>query len=173
MWQRHTLLIKKRVFFKKRQNILKNFTYNEGWYILCMGSLCDVCASFLILSFPKHFHFHNYHAWLGPTHHTYSQGHIETVYIRKIYRHLSQRWSKCNSILYSETHNKRQEMRHDCLHSLLGEGDKWSEIVCGEEKIYFVLSWLEQAMHKQAQLTDQEGPLAYELYSTSPHLPQF
>jgi hypothetical protein len=30
-----------------------------------------------------------------------------------------------------ETHIQRQAMRHDCLHSFLGDEDKWSEIMCG------------------------------------------
>jgi hypothetical protein len=35
-----------------------------------------------------------------------------------------------------ETHIKRQVTWHDCLPSSLGVGDKWSEIVSGEEKIF-------------------------------------
>ncbi len=34
----------------------------------------------------------------------------------------------------TETHIKRQAARHDCLSSLLGDGDKWIEMVYREEK---------------------------------------
>jgi hypothetical protein len=47
-----------------------------------------------------------------------------------------------------ETRNKRQANLHDCLPSLLGDGDKCIEIVYGEEKIYCVLGRLEQPRHK-------------------------
>jgi hypothetical protein len=35
-----------------------------------------------------------------------------------------------------ETQIRRQATRHNCLHRLLGGGDKGSEIVCGEENIF-------------------------------------
>jgi len=36
--------------------------------------------------------------------------------------------------LQTETHTKRQATQHDCLLSLLDDGDKGIEIVYGEEK---------------------------------------
>ncbi len=46
----------------------------------------------------------------------------------------------------AETRIKRQATRHDYLPTawLVDDGDKWSEIVCSEEKKYFVLDRLEQ-----------------------------
>ncbi len=35
-----------------------------------------------------------------------------------------------------ETQIKRQATRHNCLPRMLGDGDKGSEIVCGEENIF-------------------------------------
>jgi hypothetical protein len=37
----------------------------------------------------------------------------------------------------TETHIKREATLHDCLPKLLGGGDKWIEIVYGEEKILY------------------------------------
>ncbi len=42
---------------------------------------------------------------------------------------------------YSRRHNQRNSIKrqmtwHDCLPSLLGDGEKWSEIVYGEEKMF-------------------------------------
>jgi hypothetical protein len=45
--------------------------------------------------------------------------------------------------LEPETHIKRQATQHDCLPSLLGDGDKGIEKVYGEDKKYFVLGRLE------------------------------
>ncbi len=39
-----------------------------------------------------------------------------------------------------ETQTKRQVTLHDCLPSLLGDGDKWIEIVYSEEK--YILYWV-------------------------------
>jgi len=77
------------------------------------------------------------------------------------------------------THTRRQATQHDCLSSLLGDGDKWSKIVYGEEKVYFVLGRLEQPRqdknllywHDKPKEPTKEGHLY--LYSLSPHSPQF
>jgi hypothetical protein len=36
--------------------------------------------------------------------------------------------------VFKETHTKRHATQHDCLPSLLSDGDKGIEIVCSEEK---------------------------------------
>ncbi len=41
-----------------------------------------------------------------------------------------------NQKFVPETHTKRQATRHDCLSSLLGNGNKLNEKVCSEEKIF-------------------------------------
>jgi hypothetical protein len=56
----------------------------------------------------------------------------------------------------------RQATQHDCLPSLLGNGDKLIEIVYGEENIS-ILYWV-------AGLCVSEP---FHMYSLSPHLPQF
>jgi hypothetical protein len=42
-------------------------------------------------------------------------------------------------LVKAELHNKRQATQHGCLPSLLGSGDKGTEIVYGEEK--YILYW--------------------------------
>ncbi len=49
----------------------------------------------------------------------------------------------------SETHTKRQVTQHNCLFSLMGNGDKWIEILYGEEKNTLVAA-------RQAQRINQE-----------------
>ncbi len=49
-----------------------------------------------------------------------------------------------NAVFIPETHTKRQVSQHDCLPSLLGNVDKWIEIVYSEEKNIFVLGRVEQ-----------------------------
>jgi hypothetical protein len=43
------------------------------------------------------------------------------------------------TISHPETHTKRQATQHDCLPSLLGDGDKLIEIVYGGEKIFLTM----------------------------------
>ncbi len=50
---------------------------------------------------------------------------------------------------------QRQVNRHDCLPSLLDDGDKWSEIVYCEKKIYFVLGQAEQLSQDKISCTNQ------------------
>ncbi len=50
--------------------------------------------------------------------------------------------SKLALVSDTETHAKRQATLHDCLPSLLDDGDKETEKVYGEEKEYFVLGRL-------------------------------
>jgi hypothetical protein len=74
-------------------------------------------------------------------------------------------------IANQEIHIKRQATRHGCQPSLLGHGDKWIEMVFGEEKI--VCTELTSAAKteqkslvpaRQAQRTNQgRGPLLYVL----------
>ncbi len=40
---------------------------------------------------------------------------------------------------FSQRHIKRQATRHDCLPSLLGDGDKWTEIVWGKKYLYWAV----------------------------------
>jgi hypothetical protein len=70
-----------------------------------------------------------------------------------------------------ETNIKRQATRHDCLLSFLGDGGKWSEIVLGEGKKYFVMGWLEQPRqnknffywHAESNELSKKRPLSYML----------
>jgi hypothetical protein len=57
----------------------------------------------------------------------------------------------------AETLKKRQAMRHDCLPSLLGDGDKLSEIVSAGLR----------------SPTNQPREDPFHTYSMSPHLSQF
>ncbi len=67
----------------------------------------------------------------------------------------------------------RQATRHDCLPSLLANGEKWSEKVYGEEKKYFVLGRLEQPRQDKNLLYQHDEPNEPSEDSLSPHLPQF
>ncbi len=51
-----------------------------------------------------------------------------------------------------ETHTKRQATQHGCLPSLLGDGDKVIEILCGEEKKIFCTGLTRVAEEKQKSL---------------------
>jgi hypothetical protein len=81
-----------------------------------------------------------------------------------------QYWTRI-SPMQSETNIKRQATRQDCLPSLLGDGDKVSEIVCGEDSIYVLLGWLEQPrqdknlfyQHNEPNEPTSEGHLSYVL----------
>jgi hypothetical protein len=84
------------------------------------------------------------------------------------------------NLLLPETHNMRQATRHYCLPSLLGDWDKLSEIVCGEE-IFFCIGptravagqkYLVPARHDEPPKNQpRKGP--FHMYSLSSHLPQF
>jgi hypothetical protein len=71
-----------------------------------------------------------------------------------------------------EIHKKRQATRHDCLPSLLGDGDKAIEIVYGEEKIFFSgptrAAKAEQKFFVPARRTQQtnHGPLSFVLFGS-------
>jgi hypothetical protein len=76
-------------------------------------------------------------------------------------------------------HTKRQATQHDCLPSLLGDGDKEIEKVYGEEKI-FCTGPTRTAKSEQkisctgtASPTNQPRKDRFHLYSLSPHSPQF
>ncbi len=68
-----------------------------------------------------------------------------------------------------ETHSKRQATQHNCLLSLLCDGDKGIELVYDEENFFFLLDRLEQPRQNEKLLVparqDQrtKGPL--HLYS--------
>ncbi len=59
----------------------------------------------------------------------------EFVLLILIYRPTRDFITPCNP----ETHTKRQATQDNCPPSLLGDGDKWIEIVYGEEK--HILYW--------------------------------
>ncbi len=88
---------------------------------------------------------------------------ISSVYIKKGKSNISH-IPKQGSWVPPETHTKRQATHHDCLPSLLGDGDKGIEIVYGEEKIFCTgptrASKAEQKSllpARQAQRTNQES----------------
>ncbi len=64
-------------------------------------------------------------------------------------------------------YNKRQATWHDCLPSLLGGGEKWSEKVYSEEKIFCTVltraGQISLVPARRAQRTTKEGPLSYAL----------
>jgi hypothetical protein len=71
-----------------------------------------------------------------------------------------------------ETHTMRQATQHGWLASLLGDGDKGTEIVYGEEKNIF-LGRLDQPKQnkylvpaRQAQRTNQERTLSFVLFES-------
>ncbi len=72
-------------------------------------------------------------------------------------------------LLTPETHSKRQATQHDCLPSLLGDGDKGIETV-----YYFVLGRLEVTWqdkyllyrHDKLSETTKEGPLLFVLFES-------
>jgi hypothetical protein len=61
------------------------------------------------------------------------------------------------NLLYYQTHTKRQTTPHDCLPSLLGDGDKEIKIVYGEDK-HFVLGRLEQPRQNKNLLYRHDNP---------------
>ncbi len=73
-----------------------------------------------------------------------------------------------------EKHTKRQETQHDCLPSLLDDGDKEIEKVYGEEKKYFVLGRIEQPSknknllyrHDKPNEPTNSGPLSFVLFES-------
>jgi hypothetical protein len=75
--------------------------------------------------------------------------------------------------VFPEKHTKRQVTQHDCLPSLLGNGNKWFEIVYGE-KIFFELVRLEQVRqdknllypHNKPDDPIMEGPFACVLFES-------
>jgi hypothetical protein len=82
-------------------------------------------------------------------------------------------WHAChNIILKPETHTKRQATQHGCLPSLLGDGDKVIEIVCGE-KIFCAgptrAVKAEQNLlyrHDKPNEPSREGPLSSVLFES-------
>ncbi len=95
------------------------------------------------------------------------------------------RWSRdqkkngysSGEVVRPETHIKRQATRQDCLPSLLGNGDKWIDIVYGEEKnLLYWSDWSNQGSTKisctgSTSPTNQPREDPLHLYSVSPHLP--
>jgi hypothetical protein len=55
----------------------------------------------------------------------------------------------CFAIVPTETHTKRQATQHDCLPSLMNDGDKRIEIVDGEGK--HILYWADYSSHEAGQ----------------------
>ncbi len=78
-----------------------------------------------------------------------------------------------------ESHIKRQATQQGCLSSLLGDGDKGSEIVHSEEKNIFY--WADQSSQGRTKisctgatsLTNQPRKGPFHLYSLNPHSPEF
>ncbi len=80
--------LKNEYFFKKDKIFSRIFRIMKDDIYYAWAACVTYVHLFSSLVFPKHFHFHNYHAWLGPTHYTYSQDFsrsIQRQYIRKIY----------------------------------------------------------------------------------------
>ncbi len=82
---------------------------------------------------------------------------------------------------WPETQTKRNATQHDCLPSLLGDGEKRIKIIYGEKKKHFVLG-LNRAVKeqqkylapaRQAQRAKQPRKDLFPLSSLSPHSPQF
>ncbi len=77
------------------------------------------------------------------------------------------------------TYIKRQALQHDCLPSLLGGKNKWTEIVCGEENIIWTgptraaKAGQNSLVPTQQAVTDQPRKDPFHLNSISLHLPQF
>ncbi len=72
-----------------------------------------------------------------------------------------------------ETHTKRQATKHDCLPSLLGDGDKVIEIVYGEEKNILYLATRAttaeqylQCWHDKPNEPTREGLLSFVLFES-------
>jgi hypothetical protein len=69
----------------------------------------------------------------------------------------------------------RQSTQHGCLPSLLGDGDKGTEIVYGEEKN--ILYWTDYSSLGRTKIsyTGTTSPIKdpFHFYSLSPHSPQF
>jgi hypothetical protein len=71
-----------------------------------------------------------------------------------------------------ETHTKRQATQHGCQPSLLGDGYKGIETLCGEGKNIFVLGRQKQLRqnrnllyrHDKPQELSKEGPLSFVLF---------
>ncbi len=71
--------------------------------------------------------------------------------------------------LSHQKNTKRQTIQHGCLHSLLGDGDIGTELVCGEEKNILYLYRLEQKRlnkillyrHDKPNKPTQEGVLSF------------
>jgi len=75
---------------------------------------------------------------------------------------------------------QRQVNRHDCLPSLLGEGDKRSEIMYCEKKIFCTRpsraakpGQKSLVLSRRAQWTNQPRKNLFHIFSLSPHLTQF
>jgi hypothetical protein len=96
-------------------------------------------------------------------------------------------WSPCKNPLYffivhwndssPQTLTETQATQQDSLPSLLGDGDKWTEIVFGEEKI-FCTGPTRAAKAVKNLLYQQDEPNKptkdpFHMYSLSPHLSQF
>jgi hypothetical protein len=58
-----------------------------------------------------------------------------------------------------DTHIRRQATEHDCLHSLLGDGEKLSESVRGQGKKCFVLGRLELPRRDNNPLYGHDKPI--------------
>ncbi len=75
-------------------------------------------------------------------------------------------------LCFLETHIKRQATRHDCLPSLLSDGDKWIEIVYSKENNIF--GRLKQPRqdknllyrHEEPSEPTKEGPLSFVLFES-------
>ncbi len=86
-------------------------------------------------------------------------------------------------MLYSETHTKRQATQHGCLPkcpvpSLLGDGEKETEIVYGEEKIFCTgptraVKAEQNLLYRHDKPNEPTKKDPFHLSSLSPHSTQF
>jgi hypothetical protein len=86
---------------------------------------------------------------------------------------MNQRVTKRNNLGNPEKHIKRQATRHDCLHSLRSDRDKWTEKVYCEKNL-FLLGRLQQPrqnknlLYRQdkSNVSTKEGSHSYLLFET-------
>jgi hypothetical protein len=79
----------------------------------------------------------------------------------------------CKYYATPETHTKRKATQHDCLSSLLGDGDTWIQIVYEEVKIFLYWATRQSMQDKNLLYRHVKPNEPFHLYSLSPHLPHF
>ncbi len=101
-------------------------------------------------------------------------GLADFLYILQTAITLGRRWDRksfqYSTVLYLKTHTNKPATQHGCLPCLLGDGEKGTELVYGDEKIFSLVRAAKAEQKtlaaRQAQRTNQERPLSFVLFDS-------